>query len=274
MTTTTRIQTKLNLRAEDHLFFDKKNPATGQSLSEEGVQAFQRAPTPFMPDLSKLIQMTPDGADSLHAISEVSQTMTSSQVRLISVMLANVEVLRAHDLNFGDKVYFNVSAPRIEYIDCYVSATVVGATGAAEDDYIILSCDFDKINKKNNVQLTLPRSSMLDATEYKAVRKELRKKGKISAPKKEAKKSLCWIDPNYAKPPRRNEDFEAIPTLDNVSHDWITRGMDDISKPLFDLLPNETKDRKESKKKEKQKSVAGKLPRVKKVQKSSNGFSM
>ncbi|WYW01127.1 DNA topoisomerase [Pseudomonas phage vB_PpuM-Aura] len=226
--------TKLELYVEDHLYFDTKKPSIKASFSELGLQPFAKAPSKgFIPNLSKLARST-NGPELFQHLGSLTQNLDASQLRLLSVVFNNMAKMEAHGLNFGQKVYVNVSSPRIEFVECYVEAIVIGVESEHPESPVFLSVAFEKMAADAPMCWSMPTSSFLTERQFRLLRKRLRAEGKTSVPDKIRKEHLCWERENFGKPSNRLSVDETVQTIDTVSEDWLNSNVLSLLDPYVD----------------------------------------
>lgn len=226
--------TRLELYAEDHIYFDVKKPSIGSSFSELGLQPFAKAPSKgFIPDLSKLARAA-DGPRLFSLLGEMSASMNASQLRLLSVVFNNMAKLEAHGFQFGQKVYINVSSPRIEYVECYVEAVIIGVESEHPESPVYLSVDFDKMSPDSPMFWSMPTESFLTARQFRLHKKKLKSEEKVKVPEKIRKDHLCWERDSFGKPSNALSVDETVQTMDTVSADWLNNNVLDVLDPYVD----------------------------------------
>ncbi|QJT71077.1 hypothetical protein GR11A_00039 [Vibrio phage vB_VcorM_GR11A] len=233
----------LSLRAEDALYFDVKKPSTGRSLKDDGYQAFASAPKAgFIPNFKKLAEA--DG-DIFGALGLASAGLDKSQLRILSVIINNMAMIKNHGLDFGQEVYINLSAPLVEYLDCFYKAYVIGVDSAKPDSHVHICSNIDTLNSKKGIIISVPRECLINAKDFKKLAKKLKKEDKLTTPKKQ-RKALMWEREDLGKASEKN-DITDVPTIDSVPTDWLDNR-------AVDNLDPRAKDKKGSKKSNKKKS--------------------
>lgn len=249
-------KTTLVLKAEDSIFFETVRPSTGKSLRDEGLQAFANAPrSGFIPDFRKLAS-SKNSFELFHLLGECLQNLTPSQMRILSVIFNNLPMLKNKNLSFGQAMYVNLSAPTLNYVDCYFKVFVIGCESGHPDSNIYVCGDLDALNEDKGVLLSLTKKSLLTEDEFKVVLKDLTKKKQIKVPQEKREGFLLWEQPKRGQP-HKGYDFGEVPTLDSVPSHWFdARTLSDLD-PLGEEVEN-TESEDDVKKKKPARSPKGK----------------
>jgi len=140
----------------------------------------------FIPDFSKLI----DRLDDIYALGEIFRGMDDSQCRILIAALHYSSRLAKFNLSFGQPVYFNISAPRVDFVNCWYKGYAVSASRKKyTNEYKEKSWEYtiialSTLRGKFEVTFHLRPESILTKEEFKKHKKKLIYEGKLRAPKK------------------------------------------------------------------------------------------
>ena len=201
---------EISLRAIDSQYWHTKQPRGKkqpsdykESLREQGYTEFARCPEDeFKPDLGKL------GYKNIARISKLISSLDESQIRIMTWMLANQDTLHQRGFTFGQRVYVNLSSPKVEYLDCYFSAYMLSYHDTIEgQQYFYITGSLDSINGS---MMLMPKSSILNEKQFLKLTGKLRSEGKTKSPK-----------PVRFKRPYRDSSTMSldVPTIDTVKDD-------------------------------------------------------
>ncbi|QJT70902.1 hypothetical protein GR7B_00104 [Vibrio phage vB_VcorM_GR7B] len=267
-----KFKLNLTLRAEDSLYFDVKKPSTGRSLKDDGYQAFATAPKAgFIPNFRKLAEAD---SDIFGALGSAVLGLDKSQLRILSVIINNSSMIKNHSLDFGQPVYINLSAPHIDYLDCYFKAHVIGVESAKPDALIHICGNIDSLNGKKGIILSVPREALLTKSEFKKLAKKLKKEDRINTPKAKREKHMLWEQANRGKPTKKT-DIADVPTIDTVPTKWLDSRAVQVLDPR--LAEDSSKKAKKGKKEKAPVSAVATKRAVRKSRKPvrpSKGFSV
>lgn len=166
----------------EYLVNDCKNK---DFLLDEGFLLLGKAPSKkFIPDFSKLVK----SIDELYMLGDLIKDMDDSQIRLLIAALYHSSRLAKFNLHFAQPVYFNISSPAVDFVDCWYKGYAVSAnrykyTYKKEKiwEYTILVIS----NLKRSWETTLHISpkNILNKEQFYEHKKKLLEEGKIRAPK-------------------------------------------------------------------------------------------
>lgn len=162
------------LRAEDHAHYTKRPDANSTTLEELGILPFADAPEPFLPAYEKLCSNI-----NLLELAQLIAKFNPSQMRVLVSLLSESQRLADFGLKFGQTVYYNPSAPRLDYISNYLKAVPIGVRRQGGVDYIILATSLDNIH---GTAVLVERSTILARSDFKKVFRSLLAEGKIHSP--------------------------------------------------------------------------------------------
>jgi len=195
---------------------DFNNGATCQSI---GIKGFAKACKLFTPKLSNLTEFS---EDSLVILARIARDLSPSSLRILSHLFAKADQIQKHGYKWGQPVYFNLSAPHIDYLDCFFKGYIVGI--APDGDYFYLVSSLDLEERSNLTYLTLQSSSVLTRTQFKIKRKELKKANKLKTPLENLSAKLKVNVPLIeAHEEANDEDTYDVPTIDAVPKDWLSQ---------------------------------------------------
>jgi len=213
-------------------------------LVDEGFVPLGKVPSrTFVPDFSKLV----DCLDDIYALGELFKDMDDSQTRILIAALYNSSRLAKFNLHFAQPVYFNVSAPKVDYVDCWYKGYAVAAyrkqyTNQYKEkywDYHIIA--LSNLKGKCDVVYHLMPENIVLKEEFKKHKKKLIREGKFRAPKKNL---LIFEDMEWDT--ITNEDADAE-ELHKVNEKGIRRDLDSIEEDLINgeyMLYNSRKKKK------------------------------
>lgn len=163
-----------------------KDCSTRNYLIDEGFLPLGKVPSRnFIPDFSKLVS----NLDGIYALGDIVKNMDDSQHRILLAALYYSSRLAKFNLHFAQPVYFNVSCPRVEYVDCWYKGYAVMADRKRYKDHLGKHVwDYTVIvisSLKGDYEVTfhLHPSSLLTKEQFFEHKKRLIDEGKIRAPK-------------------------------------------------------------------------------------------
>lgn len=170
----------------DHLFFSKKDRVTGSTLSDVGHQDFMPAdPSLFFPDVGQISNL------DLSHIASIGRLMAGqgeAAYRILGAVVNMASRLPAYGLHIGQIVWYNVSSPFTDYVECYLPCVVVGATsGDTDRGLILISSDIADLSlipvvDRNKSKVERSEMAKQGKAERKAAKKLEKAKGKTRAP--------------------------------------------------------------------------------------------
>jgi hypothetical protein len=218
----------LGLKCDDCLHYKDGTAKFEKVCCELGVDPRSKAPDCYSPNIYKIRDVK--NPDLLHQLGKLLKDIGPSQTRIISFILARQGgALAKHGLKFGQPIYFSLGK---DYVSHYFKGYVV----SADSEYVYATAKLKKC--KTNTSLTVPRSSVLTYSEYKALEKKLLEKGRIFMNNEE--KRFCkklpiaeQMDSKGRVPhvEQFQDDYEP-PTLDSAPESWFNVYQADVQREL------------------------------------------
>lgn len=194
----------VNFRAGDCVYYKTKHPDLGESYQDQGIMPYARAPKTFVPDIQKLA----NNPDSLFDLAKIIKNYDESQLRILIKVLHDSSKLIPHGLKFGQPVYFNLSAPLADYVNCWFRCYTVAVGPKHEGtQYIYFTGNLEDVHGS---LLLVPRDHVMTASSFKKHVAKLESDGKITAPEIRQHKKLIVHD-------KYEEDIVNFPSIDEVS---------------------------------------------------------
>lgn len=211
----------VTLRCADCLHF-KGSKAEGfkKPCSEMGIKAYGKACTKMNPLVTRMAQ----SLGAMEGIMDLIEGMDDSQLRLFlfSAMKAKRIENNAHyttskgrtrSFKYGQCVYLNLSAPRVEYIDSYYKAVVIGYAPGDEGSskgYLILAAHLSDVS---GISVKVPITEVLNQKMFDIRFGKLAEKGQVATPDLNALRRK-----GYKEADRDLENY-VVPTIDSVLND-------------------------------------------------------
>ena len=194
-----------------------KSVAFKDVCSKLGIKQYANACTHFTPAISKVGRIAPT---AISALNKICASADSSQLRLLALALQNITEIRKLGFEFAQQVWFNLSNPVADVLECYYTGYVVGAN----ETHIHIASDLGSGLK---VSVMLLHSSVRTETAWTKHRNRLIRAGKICLPPKEGDKRirLTAIEEKTVE-----EDDYVVPTLEFAPKEWLpakTKVLDD-----------------------------------------------
>lgn len=220
----------LKMKCSDCLHFKcVRSPAYSDVCSALGVKTFATACPSFTPESSHLTKID---ESALISLAELAVAADPKQLRLLSYTLRNMTLIERLGFKFGQRVFFNLSSPKLEYVECYYSGYIVAA--AEFDDYVYIRSSLDGNAK---AAVLLPVESVYAQQEWDRRLKALIKRDLISIPVSKIESKLRMIA--HESTVEVDEDYE-VPTLDSAPQEWIASyNEDQDSSSYVDEVNNE-----------------------------------
>lgn len=172
----------ISLRCEDCIHFKGvRHQNFSAPCSELGTKAYATSCAVFNPLVSNLARAT----GALPALADVLDQMTESDMRLFIYAAQKTQQIKKASggkFRFGQKVFINLSAPYVEYIDVYFQAVVLSVLPADEGSdtgYIVLG---GSLQDEIGASITVPIQNALTEAEWEVKLRSLFFAGKTNAP--------------------------------------------------------------------------------------------
>ena len=207
--------------AEDDQFWDFPHPRKKESLKNLGVEATDRAPRAFVPNLAKLMDAE-GGPDNLSELGRLIRNYDESQLRLLMFVLNSSRMLLDVGLKFGQPVFWRSAAA---YVDGYLDQwwrTVVVSVAQRSDDVIVLA---HPVEDGRTVLIETHRDFILLPSEWKQKKEELENDGRLETPKSMRNKSmLLWSrDAKTTLPSTEDVIKSSIPGIEELDLEAVKR---------------------------------------------------
>lgn len=165
---------KIQLKAEDHIYFSNRSDAKSSTFEELGIMPFANAPEPFLPNLAKLCSN-----NSMLDIAKLVSTFDSSQIRILQYLLTQVSDLQDHNLKFGQPLYYRVATTPNVYISDFVKVRPIAVKKINGTTFIVCCSSLDNVN---GTCLLLERKSLLTRSEFKKIFRDLLALDQVNSP--------------------------------------------------------------------------------------------
>lgn len=218
----------LGMKCGDCQFFRKVKGAFNgnKTCSAVGIKSFAQACRLFTPDLSQLTTLP---AESIYQIAYLTKDLPIRALRLLSYTFKNAEQIRRHGINFGQPLYFNLSSPQIDYLDCYFKGYVLGIS--SDGDFVYLT---SSLNGTRAISITLPLVRVLTKSDFGRKKLALEKIGHTHVPQNKYDSTFKMNRP-LARANKAAAVEGDVPTLDTVPADWLYKYEDlKLVDPLVD----------------------------------------
>lgn len=210
----TGFPTSLNLKACDHQNYLYRPNLKTQSLKDQGTKPDADQPNgKLVPNMRALASS--NGLEALSAISSASKGLSPSALRIFSILINGSAAVKSRGFYFGQTVYFNLSAPKLDNLECYRKAEVMACESEDPESLIYLLSSMADLNDANPVYLELLPSEILTKEQFKVKKKQLTKDKKVKLSDVQRKKHAWWEDPSRGQP-ISDEAKSALAEADNV----------------------------------------------------------
>lgn len=203
------------VKCGDCLFFTKAaHSYFGKPCSSLGNENFNAACSRYYPDFSHLVDT--DVLPSVYEIAKIARSFNERQLRMLSFMFKNMaSIFKSPTIRvkFGQPVFFNLSSPAQDYVECYYSGYVIGVSPCGTLVHIAGS-----VSDYAGVHIQLLPDSILTRKQWVAKRSALEAQGKDEVPRN----LRSCLAKNRRKSAKRVVSLiDEIPTLDNVDPSWL-----------------------------------------------------
>jgi hypothetical protein len=165
---------KIQLKAEDHIYFTNRPDAKSSTFEELGIMPFANAPEPFLPDLTKLCSNV-----SMLDMAKLVSTFNASQIRILQYLLTQVADLQEEGLKFGQLAYYRVATTPNIYISDFIKVRPIAIKKIKGTTFIVCCSSLDNVN---GTCLLIERNSLLTRSEFKKVFRDLLALGQANSP--------------------------------------------------------------------------------------------
>lgn len=166
--------------------FRVKDCSNKNYLIDEGFVPLGKIPSrTFIPDFQQLVERI----DDIYALGEFIKEFDDSQLRILIGALYYSSRLAKFNLHFAQPVYFNVSTPHVEFVDCYCKGYVISASRKKYPNHIgEMTWDYwiqviSTLRGEDQVVWHLMPERVLTKEEFRKRKKHLIDEGKFRAPK-------------------------------------------------------------------------------------------
>lgn len=195
----------LNLKCADCVHFDIKAHSDIKKLCRDtGIKPYGRACDKMNPNTTRMSR----SLGALEAVHDVLGGMSESEIRLFALAAIRAgDIAKNTKFRFGQKVFFNLSAPYTDFIDSYYSGVVVGFIPADQNSdkgYLHIS---GSLTDQAGTSIVMPIDSVLDEVKWNRHYLKLLNMNRFYTPDSKRLRVEC------GKEHSPDEDF-IVPTLD------------------------------------------------------------
>lgn len=225
----------LNLKCSDCIHFDgAAHVEFKKPCRELGIKAYARSCDKMNPNVARMSR----SFGAMEAVLDVVSEMDESEIRLFAYAAIKSKDLKKHTkFSFGEKVYFNLSAPTSDYIDSYYSGVVIGYIPSdqnSEGGYLHIA---GSLTSMHGSSITLPITSVLDQKQWDSKYRRLLNMNQFYTPDSKRLRVEC------SEPTNPDDDY-IVPTLDTsveelkgmVKASKKGRGMQTLNKAALDTF--------------------------------------
>jgi hypothetical protein len=185
-----------------------KSPSFKEVCSKLGVKAYANACPSFTPDTVRVANIN---NNAIAAIAKVASKADLSQLRLLASTLLNAAEVKKFGFDFGQKVWFNLSNPYADYLECYFHGYVIGCT----DTHIHVASNLEL---GLSVSIYLETSALFDESLWQRKKKALIKRGHLVLPAKNNSSRIRFVG---VEPTQVEEEDYEVPTLDFAPAEFL-----------------------------------------------------
>jgi hypothetical protein len=176
-----------------------------------GVKEYSKACEHYNPNVLRMSR----SLGAMESVLDIITNMSESDIRILTLAaMAAPSIAKHSPFKFGEKVFFNLSAPFADFIDSYYSGVVVGYAQRTSDDprdhkgYVVLA---GSLSSNSGTSLTLPVDMVLSEKHWAKVYRTLLSHGRFYTPDSKRVRFEC-------SPPKQSIDYD-VPTIDSgVDH--------------------------------------------------------
>lgn len=198
-----------------------------------GIKTYARVCDKYNPNVARMAR----SVGALEAVMDVVSTMSESDMRLFLYSAMNAsKISKNTSFSYGDKVYFNLSAPYAEFIDSYYSGVVIAFIRGDENSeggYLQIA---GSLSGGAGSSIILPVDSILSQKAWNKLYKRLLNANRFYTPKTSRLRVAC-------SDPTTPDDY-VVPTLDDKDTDLEQRatkqknGKAKVNNPALDTYQN------------------------------------
>lgn len=196
----------LNLKCSDCIHFDGVAHAELKKPCKElGIKPYSRSCEKMNPNVARMSR----SLGAMETLADVLDGMDESEIRLFAyAALKSKDLKKYTKFKYGEKVYFNLSAPFSDCIDSYFSGVVIGYIAGdqnSENGYLHIA---GSLTSEQGSSITLPISSVLNERQWNMKYIKLLNMNQFYTPDSKRLRVEC------SEPTNPDEDY-AVPTLDS-----------------------------------------------------------
>lgn len=225
---------ELKSKCAECIHFDIKAHAEFKRPCKDlGVKTYAKVCDKYNPNVARMAR----SLGSLEAVMDVISGMSESDMRLFLYSAMNAsKISKNTKFSYGDKVYFNLSAPYVEFIDSYYSGVIVAYINGdenSESGYLQIA---GSLSGGAGSSIVLPVDSVLSEKAWNKLYKRLLNANRFHTPTNNRLRVEC-------SDPTTNEDY-VVPTLDDKDTDLEQRankqqkGKSKANNPALDTYRN------------------------------------
>lgn len=172
-----------------------------------GVKEYSKACEYYNPNVLRMSR----SLGAMESVLDIITNMSESDIRILALAaMAAPSIAKHSPFKFGEKVFFNLSAPFADFVDSYYSGVVVGYAARTADDpkdhkgYVVLAgC----LSSNSGTSLTLPVEMVLSEKRWSKTYRTLVNQGRFYTPDSKRVRFEC-------SPPKQAIDYD-VPTIDS-----------------------------------------------------------
>lgn len=225
---------ELKSKCAECVHFDIKAHADFKRPCKElGVKTYAKVCDKYNPNVARMAR----NLGALEAVSDLISGMSESDMRLFLYSAMNAsKISKNTKFSYGEKVYFNLSAPYVEFIDSYYSGVVVAYIQGDENSeggYLQIA---GSLSGGAGSSIILPVDSILSQKAWNKLYKRLLNANRFYTPINNRLRIEC-------SDPTTPDDY-VVPTLDDKDTDLESRaskqqkGKSKVNNPALDTYRN------------------------------------
>lgn len=219
----------LSMKCGDCSGFSRGPTIFDRKCCERGIKSYANACDKFVPDLFNLTKIDPD---ILSALADSFRGLSSAQQRLMAYTLKNASQVQKTGFKMFQPIYINLSAPYVDYVECYFRGRVVGIC----DQQLIIASHLRKT--PDLLSIMVDPDDIMSRSKFVKHRKYLDRNGKIRVPEEKRDSVLrVYSYPEVAKTGTNHN----VPTLNTAPAEWLTPYAQDGSKKKSNRISSNLK---------------------------------
>lgn len=176
--------------------------------SKLGTKSYANACPSFTPDMSRVARIN---NSAIAALAKVAASADLSELRLLAASLMAATEIAKHGFTYGQKVWFNLSNPYADYLECYYHGYIVGCT----ETHMLCASNLET---GLHVSLYLPVDSILTYEAFSKKKASLIKRKRLTLP---YEKNASRIRTVGVEATQVEEEEYEVPSLDFAPAEFL-----------------------------------------------------